>query len=195
MAKNISSSSSKSEIRKNILYKRNSLSESEIINNSSIISNRFLLTKEYKNSKSIGAYYPTGSEVKTFDIIKYSIDKKKEVGLPRVIDSTKIEFFKIIEDSFEKIKFTKGKYGIFENSMSTTNMDKMDLLIIPGIAFDFQGNRLGYGKGYYDRFLSLRKAKYIIALAYETQVIKEIPNNEHDIPVDVIITEKRIIRV
>src|SRR4030095_14088062 len=130
MAKNnISSSSSKSEIRKNILYKRNSLSESEIINNSSIISNRFLLTKEYKSSKSIGAYYPTGSEVKTFDIIKYSIDKKKEVGLPRVIDSTKIEFFKIIEDSFEKIKFTKGKYGIFENSMSTTNMDKMDLLI------------------------------------------------------------------
>ena len=194
MAKNISSSS-KSEIRKNILYKRNFLSEYEIINNSKIISDRFISTKEYKNSKSIGVYYPTGSEVKTFDIIKHSIKRKKEVGLPRVIDSTKIKFFKIMEDSFEKIKFIKGKYGIFENSTSPINMEKMDLLIIPGIAFDLQGNRLGYGKGYYDRFLSLRKVKYIIALAYETQVVNEIPNNDHDIPVDVIITEKRIINI
>lgn len=194
MAKNISSSS-KSEIRKDILYKRNSLSEYEIINNSKIISDRIISTKEYKNSESIGAYYPTGSEVKTFDIIKHSIERKKEVGLPRVIDSTKIEFFKIMEDSFEKIKFTKGKYGIFENATSTINMEKMDLLIIPGIAFDLQGNRLGYGKGYYDRFLSLRKVKYIIALAYETQIVNDIPNNENDIPVDVIITEKRIINI
>lgn len=194
MTKNISSSS-KSEIRKKILYKRNSLSEYEIINYSKIISDRFISTKEYKSSKSIGAYYPTGSEVKTLDIIKHSIYRKKEVGLPRVIDSTKIEFFKIIENSFEKIKFTKGKYGIFENSRSIINMEKMDLLIIPGIVFDLEGNRLGYGKGYYDRFLSLRKIKYIIALAYELQVINQIPNNEHDIPVDIIITEKRIISV
>lgn len=185
----------KSDIRKDILYKRNSLSESEIINNSKIISLRVIATKEYQSSKSIGAYYPIGSEVKTFDIIKHSIDNKKEVGLPRVIDSTKIEFFKIIEDSFEKIKFTKGKYGIFENSISSTCIDQMDLLIIPGIAFDLQGNRIGYGKGYYDRLLSSRKAKYIIGLAYEAQVINEIPNKDHDIPVNIIITEKRTIRI
>ena len=185
----------KSDIRKDILYKRNSLSESEIINNSKIINLRVIATKEYQSSKSIGAYYPTGSEVKTFDIIKHSIDNKKEIGLPRVIDSTKIKFFKIIEDSFEKIKFTKGKYGIFENSMSTISIDQMDLLIIPGIAFDSQGNRIGYGKGYYDRFLSSRKARYVIGLAYETQVINESPNNDYDIPVNIIITEKRTIRI
>ena len=185
----------KSDIRKDILSKRNSLSEFEIINNSKIISKKVIATKEYQISKSIGAYYPIGSEVKTFDIIKHSIDNKKEVGLPRVIDSTKIEFFKIIEDSFEKIKFTIGKYGIFENSMSTTSIKQMDLLIIPGIAFDLQGNRIGYGKGYYDRILSSRKAKYIIGLAYEAQLIHEIPNNDHDIPVNIIITEKRTIRI
>ena len=185
----------KSDIRKDILFKRNSLSEFEIIKNSKIISIKVIATKEYQSSKSIGAYYPIGSEVKTFDIIKHSIDNKKEVGLPRVIDSTKIEFFKIIEDSFEKIKFTKGKYGIFENSMSSTIIDQMDLLIIPGIAFDLQGNRIGYGKGYYDRLLSSRQAKYIIGLAYEAQVINEIPNNDQDIPVNMIITEKRTIRI
>ena len=185
----------KYDIRKDILSKRNSLSEFEIINNSKIISIRVIATKEYQSSKSIGAYYPIGSEVKTFEIIKHSIDNKKDIGLPRVIDSTNIEFFKIIEDSFEKIKFTKGKYGIFENTMSNTRIDQMDLLIIPGIAFDLQGNRLGYGKGYYDRLLSSRKAKYIIGLAYESQVINEIPNNDHDIPVNIIITEKRTIRI
>jgi 5-formyltetrahydrofolate cyclo-ligase len=185
----------KSDIRKDILYKRNSLFESEIINNSKIINLKVIATKEYQRSKSIGAYYPTGSEVKTFDIIKHSIDNKKEIGLPRVIDSTKIEFFKIIEDSFEKIKITKGKYGIFENSMSTTSIDQMDLLIIPGIAFDSQGNRIGYGKGYYDRFLSSRKAKYVIGLAFEAQVINEITSNDYDIPVNIIITEKRTIRI
>lgn len=185
----------KSAIRKDILSKRNLISESEIISNSKIISNRVIETIEYQTSKSIGAYYPTGSEVKTFDILKHSMKNKKEVGLPRVIDSTKIEFFKIIEDSFKKIKFTRGKYGIFENSMSTTSIDKMDLLIIPGIAFDLQGNRIGYGKGYYDRLLSSREAKCIIGLAYETQVINEIPINDHDIPVNIIITEKRTIRV
>src|SRR5918993_605295 len=168
----------KYDIRKDILSKRNSLSEFEIINNSKIISTRVIATKEYQSSKSIGAYYPTGSEVKTFDIIKHSIDNKKEIGLPRVIDSTKIKFFKIIE-----------------NSMSTTSIDQMDLLIIPGIAFDLQGNRIGYGKGYYDRFLSSRKTKYVIGLAYETQVINESPNNHYDIPVNIIITEKRTIRI
>jgi 5-formyltetrahydrofolate cyclo-ligase len=185
----------KSDIRKTILDKRNSISPLDIVNNSRIISNSVISTKEYQSSLSVGIYYSIGSEVKTFDIIKHSLENKKEIALPRVIDSTKIQFFKIMEDKFEKIKLTKGKYGIFENSMSTTIIDKIDLLIIPGIAFDLKGCRIGYGKGYYDRFLSLGKSKCIMGLSYESQIINEIPNNEHDIPVDIIITEKRIIRI
>lgn len=185
----------KSDIRKTILDKRNSISPLDIVNNSRIISNSVISTKEYQSSFSVGIYYSIGSEVKTFDIIKHSLENKKEIALPRVIDSTKIQFFKIMEDKFEKIKFTKGKYGIFENSMSTTIIDKIDLLIIPGIAFDLKGYRIGYGKGYYDRFLSLGKSKCIMGLSYESQIINGIPNNEHDIPVDIIITEKRIIRI
>lgn len=185
----------KSDIRKTILDKRNSISPLDIVNNSRIISNSVISTKEYQSSFSVGIYYSIGSEVKTFDIIKHSLENKKEIALPRVIDSTKIQFFKIMEDKFEKIKFTKGKYGIFENSMSTTIIDKIDLLIIPGIAFDLKGYRIGYGKGYYDRFLSLGKSKCIMGLSYESQIINGIPNNEHDIPVDIIITEKKIIRI
>ena len=77
--------------------------------------------------------------------------------------------------------------------MSSTCLDKIDLLILPGIAFDLHGNRIGYGKGYYDRFLYSRKAKHIMGLAYEIQICNDIPTNQHDIPVDTIITEKRII--
>ena len=185
----------KSNIRKDILYKRNSISQSEIVSTSKIINDRVISSKEYQISQTIGAYYPIGSEVKTFDIIRHSIENKKNIALPRVIDSTEIKFFKVIEDKFEQIKFTKGKYGIYENSTSNTIINKIDLLIIPGIAFDMNGNRIGYGKGYYDRYLSLGNANCIMGLAYETQIVNNIPNNEHDIPVDFIITEKRIIRI
>ncbi len=185
----------KYKIRQEILRIRNSLSETEIVSNSNIISNKVISTKEFKKAQSIGTYYPIRSEVKTFEIIKHSLATKKTIGLPRIIDSNRIAFFKIMENSFEDIKFTKGKYGILENLMSDSIVEEMDLLIIPGIAFDLQGNRIGYGKGYYDRFLSTRKVSYIMGLAFENQIIKKIPTTENDIPVDVLVTENRIIFV
>jgi 5-formyltetrahydrofolate cyclo-ligase len=185
----------KYEIRQEILRIRNSLSETEIVNRSNIISNKVLSSKEFKKAQSIGTYYPIRSEVKTFEIIKHSLATKKTIGLPRIIDSNRIEFFKIMENSFEDIKLTKGKYGIVENLMSDSIIEEMDLLIIPGVAFDLQGNRIGYGKGYYDRFLSTRKLNYIIGLAFENQIIEKIPTTEYDIPVHVLFTEKRIIYI
>jgi len=185
----------KSEIRRKILSQRNSIYINTIVMNSKSINNNIIAIEEYRRSKSLGIYYPIGSEVQTFDLIRYSLNDNKTVCLPKIIDSTTIEFFKIIENSFEKISFQKGKYGIFEPSISTETIDKIDMLIIPGIAFDLKGNRIGYGKGYYDRFLSSRKANYKIGLAYEIQVLNNIPNNELDVPVDIIVTEKRIIRI
>jgi len=192
MSKNLLS---KDQIRREILRIRNSLSENEMVVNSNIISNMVISTKEYKKASSIGLYFPIGSEVNTIEIIKHSLATKRIISLPRIIDSNKILFFKIIENSFEDIKMTKGKYGILENSMSDFIITKMDLLIVPGIAFDLQGNRIGYGKGYYDRFLSKLKANNIMALAFENQIIDKIPKTQNDIPVNVIVTEKRIIYI
>ncbi|MGE0243188.1 MAG: 5-formyltetrahydrofolate cyclo-ligase [Nitrososphaeraceae archaeon] len=185
----------KSEIRRKILSKRNSIYKNTIIKNSKFISNKIIAIDEYQSSKSLGIYYPIGSEVQTFDLIRHSLNNDKIVCLPKIIDSTTIEFFKIIENSFEKISFRKGKYGILEPSISKDSIDKIDMLIIPGIAFDLNGNRIGYGKGYYDRFLSSKKAKHIIGLAYEIQLLNNIPNNDLDVPVDIIVTERRIIRI
>ena len=185
----------KSEIRRKILSQRNSIYTNTIIMNSKSINNNIIATEEYRSSKSLGIYYPIGSEVQTFELIRHSLNDNKIVGLPKIIDSTTIEFFKINGNSFEKISFRKGKYGISEPAISTEAIDKIDLLIIPGIAFDLKGNRIGYGKGYYDRFLSSRKANYKIGLAYEIQLLNHIPHNELDVPVDIIVTEKRIIRI
>jgi 5-formyltetrahydrofolate cyclo-ligase len=74
-------------------------------------------------------------------------------------------------------------------------IDEVDLIVIPGVAFDYACNRLGYGGGYYDMLLAQRKKKApIIALAYEEQIVDKIPSESHDIKVDMIITDKKIIK-
>ena len=89
-----------------------------------------------------------------------------------------------------------SSYGILEpkkDKIKNISSDKIDLIIVPGVAFDLKGNRMGHGKGYYDRFLNLVKSTSI-GLAFEFQIIENIPVESHDKPIDMIITEKRIIK-
>lgn len=182
--------SSKEEIRKKTLNKRNQLSEKDRVMFSRIIFNKLLEFEEYKKADRIAVYYPVGSEVQTFEIIRDALINKKKVGLPRVINDDEIKFYQIMENSLEEVEFTKGKYGIMENITSTAELDQIDLLIIPGVAFDDECNRIGYGKGYYDRFLGKNDIGYIVGLAFENQMVKYIPINELDQKVDCIITNK-----
>jgi 5-formyltetrahydrofolate cyclo-ligase len=90
-----------------------------------------------------------------------------------------------------------GSYGILEprtEKIRKTNVEDIDLIIVPGVAFDEKGNRLGHGKGFYDRLLKKTKAT-VIGLAFEFQILENIPTDKNDVPVDMIITEKRIIRI
>ena len=96
-------------------------------------------------------------------------------------------------NSFEDL--VEGPYGILEpkkEKIKEISFDEIDLIIIPGIVFDLKGNRIGHGKGFYDRLLKNTKVS-IIALAFEFQIIGKIPVDKNDKPVDIIITEKRII--
>ena len=94
---------------------------------------------------------------------------------------------------------TEGYMGIPEPLAANEralSIDDIDLVIIPGAAFDPSGNRLGYGAGYYDILLAERKKKIpVIALAYEEQVVDSIPSEKHDVKVDVIITDQRVIEI
>jgi len=182
--------SSKEEIRKKTLSKRNQLSEKDRVIFSKIIFNKLIESQEYKKADRIAVYYPVGSEVQTLEIIRDALIKKKKVGLPRVINNDEIKFYQIIEKYLEEVEFTQGKYGIMENIDSTVELDQIDLLIIPGVAFDDECNRIGYGKGYYDRFLGQNDIGFIVGLAFENQMVKYIPINELDQKVDCIITNK-----
>ncbi len=142
--------------------------------------------------KSVGIYYPAKSEISPLKLIKICNNLSIKICLP-VIDKKVNE---LIFSKFDKQNIlTKNKYGIKEPIK--INPITPDIIFVPMVAFDKNLNRLGYGKGYYDRSISkLRKLKkiFVIGLAYDNQMVQYIPNENHDEKMDIIITEKKIYR-
>ena len=124
-------------------------------------------------------------------MIEDAIRRGKIIALPKVISDTEMSFFKI--DSITSLK--NGYKGIPEPDDSSVNIsERPDLLIMPGLAFDNKLNRIGYGKGYYDRYLSnLNSHINTIALCFEEQIVDYLPSDEYDIRPDIIISDQRII--
>ena len=192
----------KSDIRKYILSRRDSIHEEIRKDKDREIKERLLALSEFKASHKILLYASFRSEVDTFDLLKYCVAHGKVVVLPRVDkQDNELKIYEI-KDTEELVK---GYFGIPEPNVSADisesrrmNVEHMDLIIVPGVAFDEQCNRLGYGKGFYDILLSRVRgqgsmAKCLIALAYEEQIVESIPSESHDIKMDKIITDKRII--
>ncbi|MEA1940269.1 MAG: 5-formyltetrahydrofolate cyclo-ligase [Candidatus Caldatribacteriota bacterium] len=193
MIKNISS---KEEIRRVIYKKRCSLSSKEIERKSSKITEILRDTLEFRNSKDIMFYVATRSEVQTEEIIKKSLLIGKNVSVPIMLNgSNNLSPSVLINFDKELKKRKKGILEPEEKYVRVISPEKLDLIILPGIAFDYKGNRIGRGMGYYDRFL--KKINYsakIIALSFEMQIVDKIPVDANDISVHKIITEKRVIK-
>lgn len=185
----------KEEIRRKILKKRLSLSPEDIRDKSRQVFLNLAETVEYINSQNIMFYAATRSEVQTEELIKMSIKMGKNVFVP-VISPECLNLAPSKISDFD-IELEKGKKGILEPKKEYYRLfptENIDLIIVPGVAFDLSGNRIGRGFGYYDNFLrKVRSSAKIIALAFEMQIVKKIPNDKNDIPVHKIITEKRII--
>lgn len=181
----------KKDIRKQIISKRDNITILEQIKLSSIIAEKLTSLEEWKNSNSIMLYTSINSEVMTLNLITRSIEENKILILPKVSEN------QIIPIQLPK-RFTlkSGYKGILEPTENKIFEDIIDLAIIPLVGFDENGYRLGYGGGFYDRFLSKyqNKIKHKIGLGYECQKVKYIPIDNHDIKLDIIITEKNIYR-
>lgn len=165
--------------------------------NSDIIKN-ILSLPEYKTAKDILIYVSTGSEADTHELIRKCFADKKNVYVPKVYDRKNMRFIKI--SSLEELD--SGYYGILEPVADApvwspkTESDECDgICIMPGVAFDRGFNRIGYGGGFYDRFLEIHKNIKKLAVCFECQLIEDIEDvSDTDIRPDVIVTDVEVLR-
>lgn len=183
----------KSEFRKKILNIRNNMSQEDAANKSSVIMNKLIAMDEYKNSNRIFVYMSFRNEVDTTELIKKMFCDNKRVVIPYT--DTKNTLLIPCEIRSMEEDLTLSPFGYYEpvyEKLQPVEPKELDLIIVPGVVFDRSLNRIGFGKGYYDRILCRKKSGVkAIAVAYDYQVLEKIPAETHDVKMDMIITEKR----
>ncbi|GAB6188739.1 5-formyltetrahydrofolate cyclo-ligase [Marinitoga arctica] len=173
-------------LREIMLEKRKSINKKEYIEKSYIISEKIAKLLNFTFFNSIAMYYPFRNEVDILNLI--DIFYEKDILFPKICG--KNMYFVKINSIMD---FKKGKFGIMEPIGEEFKSD-IDVFLIPGVAFDEKLYRLGYGGGYYDRYFSKHKKSFLIGVGFDFQILKELPIFDHDIKMDIIITEKRILK-
>ncbi len=185
----------KQEIRNGISTYFNSLAGDVLEANTRIIENRLFEFANFLESKIVMLYVNTENEVATDTIVKRAYDFNKIVVLP-AFDTAKFKMKLMKVDNPDK-DLVVGPRGILEPNPAKCKpvpLDSIDIAIVPGIAMDEKGGRIGSGDGYYDRLIpDLPMTTRKVGLVFEGQLIPQVPMESHDKHVDIIITEKRVI--
>ena len=180
---------SRANIRKKALEARKALSEAKKKSANKAIE--IILEKELENikPKHVMAYLGTSQEVGLDQLIKKLLQKKIIISIPKVLKKDG-EMDAINFNDFNKVK--KNKFQIREPlEKKQSNLISIDCILVPLVAVDKKGNRLGHGHGYYDRFLKKINA-YKIGVSFECQVVNQIPAENHDVKLDMIVTESKL---
>ena len=173
----------KKALRASIRDQKRAMSVQEIECLSSKLAQKFFETQQYKDATTIYGYLPYNQEVRTVPVLQRALEDGKTVAVPKVIDDKMIF---VIMDDLSKVE--KGYAGIPEPIANGPEADDPNALVLmPGLAFDPQGHRIGYGGGFYDRFLEKEPNHPTVALCYAFQVFPELETQEHDIPVDLVL--------
>jgi 5-formyltetrahydrofolate cyclo-ligase len=179
----------KKAIRQNVLAERDRMPPEDRGGKSRLIEERLFALSEFVRSQAILFFASFRSEVETAPMIRRALESGKRVFLPRVNGAT-LDLCEIRDPDRD---VAPGAWDIPEpKTAASSTPGVIDLIIVPGAAFDTQGNRVGYGAGFYDKLLSELK-KPTVALAYEMQIVPAVPVSPHDVPVAKIITETRVI--
>ena len=179
----------KAKIRALCKEKRNNVSDNEVIEKSRLAAELFLSSKLYLNSECIMLYMPLGNETDTSLILEKALADGKRVVIP-VTDIVNTDIIPCVVT--KETDFQKGAYSINEpDRLIKADETHIDTVIVPGIAFGKDGARVGFGKGYYDRFLQKTNA-IKVGFCYEFQLYETIPADSHDMPMDYVITENII---
>ncbi len=178
-------------LREGMRKLREKLSEEQVKENSSAIAKRLLQLEEYAKANTVMFYMGVNKEVKTEEAVKEALESGKKVAVP-VSDLENRRITAMQLTSLNELR--PGAYGIPEPAGGKeVDSESIELVIVPGLAFDGKGNRVGYGLGFYDRFLSSITAKKV-ALAHEMQIVDRVFATGADAAMDAIVTEKRVIR-
>ncbi len=183
----------KDTIRREISSLRKSLSSSDVATKSMLIKSRLIQLDEYHTAEIILFYLSCDNEVMTHDLVKEHIAQGKTAVVP-VCDVKKKKIVVSRLDSWDDLH--PGAFHILEpkkNKIHDVSLKDIQLIIVPGVAFDISGNRIGHGQGYYDRLLAASKDTLKIGLAFELQLVEHIPAEKHDVVMNKIVTEKRVI--
>lgn len=185
----------KKTIRDEIIQSRLQLSQEVVTVKSEAIAGRVFSLPAWEKARTVMVYVAFRHEVETAGIIARGLEEGKRVAIP----VCKKDPLRLIPSELKEYPgdLAPGTWGILEPRADTFRPmapQEIDLVLVPGVAFDEMGNRLGYGAGYYDRFLrDLKPGAVTAALAYELQIRKDICPEVHDQPVQLVITEERVI--
>ena len=182
----------KDNLRKIFLKKRQDLPQSGVIRKSHDIFQKIMVLDEVKGAKNVSIYIPIKNEVETKQIIDYMLGQKINTYLPKYSKEHE-EYILVPFSSWENLE--EGPHKILQpRTGKAIDPSLINVAILPGLAFSKKGVRLGYGKGVFDRLFARSKASKI-GLAYDFQIVDEIPKEEHDLVMDMVVTESKILRL
>lgn len=173
----------KKALRQQIRERKRAMTEEEIVLRSEKLADLFAASEIYQNAKTVYGYLPYNQEVRTVPILERAIRDGKRVAVPKIYGDT-MNFLYL--DDLAKVE--KNSMGIPEPvADEPVAEDQTALVLMPGLAFTKNGDRMGYGGGFYDRFLAQEPQHPTVALCYDFQVVESLPTEEFDIPVDMVL--------
>lgn len=173
----------KQALRKEIREKKRAMTETQIVTKSEKLGQLFVASEAYQQAKTIYGYLPYNQEVRTTAMLQKALDDGKRVAVPKCYGE---EMRFIYLDDLSKVE--KGYCNIPEPiEDGPIADDPAALVLMPGLAFDPQGHRMGYGGGFYDKFLAQEPNHPTLALCYDFQMLEHLETEPHDIPVDYVI--------
>ena len=180
---------SKQTIRQRLLIQRQQLDASSCARQSATVQEHVLTSTVYAEAVLLALYAPIRNEVQTQRILSAALLAGKRVCYPR-LENGRIVFVEVSGQH----DLQPGKFGVPEpQGKIAVSPEELDLILVPGVAFDCKGGRIGYGSGYYDRILAVCANARFFGLAYTFQLIEKIPEEKHDIRLDFLATEGEMI--
>lgn len=173
----------KKRLRQQIREKKRTMTEETVVSSSAALGEKFFASVQYRQAKTIYGYLPYNQEVRTVPILEQALADGKRVAVPKVYGD-EMKFIYMTDLSMVE----KSDMGIPEPvADGPEGDDPTALVLMPGLAFTTKGDRMGYGGGYYDKFLAREPDHPTVALCYAFQIVESLPTQDHDIPVDLVL--------